>query len=210
MLRANHLSGFGALAGDSAQAVFLGHFSTTDDQDGYSVANVPLGPEAPGRLLVVTMASNSNAGHTGPSANIAGVSGTLVARGTSSSSGFSKQAMFQAIVPTGLTGTISVSTSGIETNWSVGVFALYNLKSTTPTGTAGTNGTSGAPLTVAVERGGVVIGSAEGGSDFSGLPIEDYRVTVGGLFVCGQHGIAGAAGNVSVTQNGYGSLASWR
>lgn len=92
-------------------------------------SGVPLGDAASDRLVViwVHMAIGGAADLT--SATIAGISATKVLEvdGTNSCS-----AIIQAVVPSGTTGNVVVNWSASVARGGIGVWALYNLQSTTP------------------------------------------------------------------------------
>lgn len=126
----------------------------------HTFAGTSIGAASATRLVVVGIDNLSGAAPS--SVTIAGVSASLVS-GSSIANGSPHVSFWQASVPTGTTGTITVNLTSAGSAW-IGVFAIYDLLSTTRTDAAtdATTGASGvltfASLTVSAN--GVAVGYA--------------------------------------------------
>ena len=121
---------------------YLGNDDNSSDLTTYSFTSQPLGNADAARYIIVAVN-----GHRGDAANrvlnsasIAGVSASIVVQATHSpGSSSAVSAIIIAAVPTGTTGTISLTFSGIMHAASVGVYRTVNLPSATPYATATDN-----------------------------------------------------------------------
>lgn len=99
----------------------------------YSFSSVNLGAPSPTRLIVVCVAGYRDAGGTVASATIGGVTATIH---LNTSIGNGSIATISAIVPTGETGTVTINWSTLQAATTIDVYAIDNIKSTTPDFTA--------------------------------------------------------------------------
>lgn len=95
----------------------------------YAFAGVNFGPASPTRLIVVCMGGYRDKGGTIVSATIGGVAATIH---FNSSLGNGSLAMISALVPTGTSGAINITWSIQQAAMTIDVYAIDNIKSTTP------------------------------------------------------------------------------
>lgn len=96
----------------------------------YSFTGVNFGAPSSTRLIVVCIAGYRDNGGTVASATIGGVTATIHAN---NSIGNGSIATISAVVPTGTSGTVVISWSILQAATTIDVYALDNIKSTTPT-----------------------------------------------------------------------------
>jgi len=149
-------------------ATFITSTSGENDfvgQSTYTFSSVSLGTASISRLIVVTIGFSNRIGdgRTISSATINGESATIIEQIFDEASTAPGVAIIQAVVPTGTSGDIVINFSGSIHNCGIGVFALYDLTSTTPTDSDETitgvlPGTSGSiSRTSTVSENGVII-----------------------------------------------------
>lgn len=114
--------------------------STSDEneffgQSTYTFSSTSIGAASVSRLVVVTVGfcDRTGTGRTISSATIGGVTATINTQINDAASTAPGVAIIQAVVPTGTSGDIVINFSGSIHSCGIGVFALYDLISTTPT-----------------------------------------------------------------------------
>lgn len=128
-LQVTNLIGFGGRRGSIALPpnAWIGATNSTTNSTNYTFASQNLGTEHANRYIVVGVASIASFGRTVSSATINGVSATLV---HNPNLGFVGRLII-APVPTGATGDIVINHSGACTSCAIGVWAAYDITSTT-------------------------------------------------------------------------------
>lgn len=108
-------------------------FLSEEEYSGFSstpsFSSVDLGDATTNRVIVVALSWFASSSRTLSSATINGVAASIVQQGSDGDEG--SVGIISAIVPTGTSGTIALTFSGTVTRVSGGVYALYNLQSTT-------------------------------------------------------------------------------
>jgi hypothetical protein len=189
----------------------------TNDATTYVFAGRNLGVAEGRSLVVAALHAVDFAALTVNAATIDGVSATVLATATR---GLSTTALVAAVVPSSTTGAIAVTWSGGAFRCGCGVWAVYNLDSTTPTDTAtATGGTSPVSASIDVEADGVVIAAASmvngsGSATWTGVS-EDYDFVgenpnecysgAGDIFADAQTGLSISA---AVSGTGFASIAA--
>lgn len=133
MFALNHLVGFGAARLSGATVTHTDNVLSTSDLTTYSFAGRSIGTAAAGRLVVVAVHTGDTADNTLASGTIGGVAATVI--GTSRANDgvvWACTGLMYAVVPTGTTATIEVTWSAATFRCYIGVFAVYDLTSTTP------------------------------------------------------------------------------
>ena len=127
----------------------------------YTFTSKTIGAADPSRYVVVAVGSPANSSNrTISSVTLGGVTMTQVASSFLSAAGggaFAETALYILQVPVGTTGTVVVTWSGAADRMAIGVFALYNLQSATPTSTPSTSSANPATASINVVAGGVVV-----------------------------------------------------
>jgi len=163
MFEATHLIGFGA---DAASAVpsysYRTHAEDFTDLTTYTFASQDIGTASATRYVVVTVFGRHTAAFTFSSVTVAGVSATSVVEQANAGS---RLGIFIAAVPSGTTGNVVVTASGGIVRCGIGVYALYDLSSSTAI-TTNSSTASPAALSVNVTPGKILIAAAytNGGS----------------------------------------------
>ncbi len=158
-LAVTQLVGFGAAeAGTSAATIT----KTDNAVDGsatttYTFTNKAIGTAATGRRIIVGVSSGAGSSATISSLTIGGNAATQVAflDGTVSLSMIS--AIYILQVDTGTTATIVVTFSGSRSSCGVGVWAAYDLQSSTATFTGTSSGSPPSVGSVSCNAGGVIV-----------------------------------------------------
>ena len=114
-------------AGAPPANAWIGAYNSTSNLTTYTFSGVSLGTPHATRYIIVGVVSIASSSRTISSASIAGISATL----SSNASGFTEGRMIIAAVPTGETGDVVVTHSGGCTSCAIGVWAAYNIGSTT-------------------------------------------------------------------------------
>lgn len=201
------LIGFGATAAaTSATSTYIGNTSDTTDQTTYSFAGASIGTASSDRLVVCGFTARANAARTVSSVTIAGVSATLVGTAIDAGAGADLATMWIAAVPTGTTGTISITFSAAMLRCNVGVWTITGGGSATPTSTQTDNTVSSNVLSVSSDcpANGCIIAVSENGqgsgsatATWAGVT-ENYDTTVETT----SFGASGASANFSSAQTG--------
>jgi hypothetical protein len=122
----------------------------------YTHSSTALGPAAPDRVIVVGVGGrNTVAGRTIDTVTVAGITATPIA--TLEGGSNTVAGLFRVRVPTGTTGTISVTYSGSMARAGIGVWALYNLCSDVPTDIDTQTGANPS-VTSSVQANGSIVG----------------------------------------------------
>lgn len=121
-----------ASAGGLPTAQYMNSYDDLTAQTTYTFAGVNFGPEGPRRLIAVYVHGFHGAGRTISSATIGGVAATIPA--TSNPSVTLTSAWIYAVVPTGATGTVSITLSGAGSRLGIRTFNVANLQSTVHVG----------------------------------------------------------------------------
>lgn len=191
-------------------------FTSEEEYSGFSSSpsftNAPVGTASIDRLVVVALSWYvSGSSRTLSSATIGGIAATIV--DSESDGNESGVAIISAVVPTGTTATVAMSFSGTVTRVSGGVYAVYNLKSTTATDADSTTGSGGfgsttKSVTIDTLQDGIVIASgyieASDGTTtitFSAGVTEDYENVSGDFRANGGNALA-ASTSMTVTMSG--------
>lgn len=116
--------------------------SSTTNTSTYTFSGQDIGTAASSRMVVVAAHSRSSASRTLNTVTIGGVSATEAIQ---LQSGTNQLAIFYASVPTGATGDIVLTYSGTILRAAIGVWAVYDLQSTTPTDTGSSTAASPSP-----------------------------------------------------------------
>lgn len=141
----------------SATLPTFAYVTTLDDSSNasiYTFSNAAIGAAAAGRLVVVGV---QGSGDTITSVTVAGVSATLMSPSATASA-----AIFGAVVNSGTTGDIVVTWNTGQLRTGIGVWALYDLSSTTPIDAdgaeTGTNASRSVTLDMTANSIAVVVG----------------------------------------------------
>lgn len=119
--------------GSDANIAFVANAADGTDLTTYSFAGQNLGTASADRYIVAAFAHRAGAGTpTGSTVTIGGVGATFLA-GVSNGTG--RCELWIALVPTGTTGTISITWSAGVARCVMGAWALTSLQSSTPTAT---------------------------------------------------------------------------
>jgi hypothetical protein len=184
---------------------FLGTKTSNANTTSYTFSNVNFGAEDPTRRIVIVVGNGGDSFTRTLTTTIAGTAGTEMVHGGGNLAFVS---IFIAAVPTGTTGTISLSYSYPTVNHVVvGVYRLTGLSANTPFATSTYATTPPANLSLAVPAGGCVIAgirrSASSSFTWSGLH-EDYDLTIsggGGAIAQGYSGASMCFTNASPSQS---------
>ena len=184
---------------------YLGTKTSNANTTGYTFSNVNFGAEDPTRRIVIVVANGGDSFVRTLSATVAGVSATQMVHGGAD---YAFVTIFIAAVPTGTTGTISLSYSSPTVNHVVvGVYKLVGLSANTPFATSTYATSPPANLGLAVPAGGCVIAgirrSASSTFTWSGLD-ENYDLTIsggGGAIAQGYSGASKCFANASPSQS---------
>lgn len=116
-----------AAGGPPPDNAWIGASNSTANLTTYTFSGVSLGTAHSARYIIVGVVTVASSNRTISSASIGGVSATI----SSNASGTSKGRMIIAAVPTGGTGDVVITHSGGCTSCAIGVWAAYNIGSTT-------------------------------------------------------------------------------
>jgi len=157
----------GSYGGAPIDATIVHTADPTDsvDRTNYTFSGVAIGTAATNRRIIVGVGNRFTSGNpTISSLTVAGIPATQVAH-VSAGASTVKATLFIADVPTGTTADIVVNQSGGTVNCGLGVWAAYDLLSSTATD-FGTSVANPATDGIAVSAGGIIVGYAvTGGSD---------------------------------------------
>lgn len=184
MLSVNHLIGFGAGGSAANPSIsFTDHKTSGTDTNSYSFASTAIGTAAAGRRVVVAVSLVHTTNGTTASCTIGGNSATSVIQqqGPLGGGGYVRSCIFILQVDSGTTDTIAVSTSNSVVACGIGVYALYDLNSSTATDT-GQATASVYSDTIDVSAGGILIATgctyAPTTTTWTNVANEDYDETV--------------------------------
>lgn len=170
----------------------------------YTFSGVSIGTAAASRRVVVATHGLSTASLG--TVTVGGVSATRFYHETTTGIG-----LWIADVTTGTTATVVVTNGGGLTagHCSIGVFALYWLRGTTPTDTEYMDGARGSPQSINVDARGVALGFAVATTDISWTGLaEDSQVTGSGLFMSAASVESGTTQSLSVGCTGTSRVAA--
>lgn len=162
MLKVNNLIGFG---GNSSGNKLLSYRNlyTLGANTTFNFTSCDLGDPAPGRVIIIG-AAHGYRSRTVSSATIAGVSATKIDEQLSTAGSSEMTAtLLAAVVPTGATGTISVTLNNSNDGMVLTVWAAYGLNSVDPIDKDKSSGN--ATLTLVTAPGGFVVGVNSRASD---------------------------------------------
>ena len=111
------------------EASFVGSDSSSSALTTYSFASVALGDAFTDRYILVAIAPGGAANRSISSVTIAGISATVHVQGTYAVGGDTSEPQMGwagAFVPSGTTGTISVTFSGSKSTCSISVYSVAN------------------------------------------------------------------------------------
>lgn len=131
------------------------HKVSTANATTYTFTTTAIGTAASDRLIIVACSADGSAARTLNSGTIAGVSATVFATTNNGNACF---AFMIALVPTGTTGDIVITWSGGCVRAGIGVWAAYNVQSTTPTDRQQSSASNS--VSVNISAGGVGAGGA--------------------------------------------------
>lgn len=210
-------------------------FLSEEEYSGFSstpsFSSVDLGAATTNRVVVVALSWYALSSRTLSSATINGVSASIISQEGDGDEG--AVGIISAIVPTGTSGTIALTFSGTVTRVSGGVYALYNLQSTTAIDSDAQSGqvvfgSGNRSVTIDTLADGVVIAaggiSENGGTTTIGYSAgvsEDYENVSGDFRANGGSGVSSSTSmTVTMTATNDGFLeddcysvvvaASWR
>jgi hypothetical protein len=147
----------------AAVATFVDSTESTGDLTTYTFAGHAIGDAATGRHVLIGIGASGSAGQsdrTISSVTVGGDAATAVGTLVTSTSTATTYAVFYIIqVDSGTTADIVVTWSGDLISTGIGVWALYNLLSATPTDT-GTGVLSGTNIGIDAPARGVIVGYA--------------------------------------------------
>lgn len=190
----------------------------------YTFTSASIGTASTGRVIIVGVGGSNVtvAAITITSVTIGGVSATEI---SDNRSGQSYCGLYSLQVDTGTTADIVVTWSGVMSACGIGVWAAYNLLSSTPTDTGTDSASDPLNTTIDVSAGGVVVAYTENyaGSTPSNVwtgVTEDFDKVIRAAAFAGQSGASGAFTtsqtgltidvNPSVFTNGILQVASFR
>lgn len=161
---------------------FLGSAVEPTGATTYSFTSQPFGDEAADRYIIVTTSTNKNRTLTAASSTIGGVTVTKIIELVPAEAGI---ALLIAAVPTGATGTVSLTFNGTSDNCGVGLWRLSGAATpttpTTATDTVATGNDLSASLAIPAGGGGIGIVRAGGAAALTYIwtdMTEDFDQTV--------------------------------
>lgn len=206
MLASSHLIGFASVteaAGAPASLAFQSQYNDSGDLSSYTFSGAALGTAAATRRIVVAVGVANSTPPTVTALTVAGVSAASPVAQLGAAGAFRvSSSIWIADVPTGTTGDIVITLSGASFRCGIGVWAVYDLASSTATAT-GSSTSSTASENVNVSAGGVLIGyscSFTSGSARSYTwvgPTEDFDVA----FDSNNHSNSGASAAYASAQS---------
>lgn len=155
--------GTGVIGGKLPSVVYTNSYAYNSNiATTHNYTSVPFSAAASSRLLVARFYVLVSSGNAPNACTMGGVTATLVRQSSATGSAFSQ--LWSAPVPTGTSGTISLTRNANMLNSAVTLWAVYDLKSMTAHDTA--YGSFGHPITASVNvpSNGVVIGALTVGS----------------------------------------------
>lgn len=190
------------VAGIRPSLTFLGaDFSQGTASSSRTVSGFSFGPEGALRHLAATIAINTNGSITG--VTIGGVTATLVATATAN---LTRVGIAIALVPTGASGSVVVTSNDTYTSLECGLYALDGIVSASPEATAidssPLSSTSSLSLSLNVPDSGIVLGvvyqgvvSGSAGNESWSSLTENYVLSPG------SYRSSGASAQVTSPQN---------
>jgi hypothetical protein len=175
-----------SFGGDNITSLsFIESKTSTADATTYTITGVDFGAADSNRRVVIGFASRSgNAGHNVSSATIGGITATVLAQHTANvGGGHSLVALIAADVPTGASGTVSVTLSNGAVRAIIGVYRILanNALAVANSASSSTSTGSSTSVTVSVEKGAllaVAITFTTGPTlSFSGIANDDFDAT---------------------------------
>lgn len=183
----------------------------------YTYTGKAIGTASAYRHIIVAIAANTNvASRTISSVTVGGISATAAVSAESTNTVFTRVAVYIAAVPTGTTADIVVTYSAAQLRSAIGVYAAYNLLSTTPTST-GTSSSDVDPMTASltVNAGGVAVGVAmnyysTAQTDYAWTNMTKDNDIVNNTFVgtTTAHTSGSFSGTITANPNGSGTIYS--
>jgi len=147
----------GGIIGGALPEIFYRETATATAGNPRTLAGMTFGDAAPRRLIVLSIGSIATGGAIS-AVTIGGVSATLA---VSSNFSASYVDIWYANVPTGTTGNVVITQAGIWNRVVVSLYAVYGLRSFTPTATAtDTDNNATVTLSLNVNANGVVVAGA--------------------------------------------------
>lgn len=188
--------------------------STNSAATTYTFSSLSLGTAATSRKIMVFAAGANNASLSISSVTVAGVSASELLSGSFGASPITG-GVWIADVPTGTTGDVVVTWSASQDQCGVGVYALYNVSSSTPYDTDSFSGgaTSGATSVTVNYSGGFFLGFvANQNNSVTGYSwtnvTEDFDISIAGgagRYMSGASSVASGSGSVTMTATAAGA-----
>ncbi len=168
-----------AAAAKVAQLEYRTVVSSTANLTSYTFSSVDIGTASSDRLIIAIVHVVA-VGGTITNLTIAGVS---AARQIINTNANIKVAIYTALVPTGTTGTISVTTDVAATNITISTYTLKNYNSSAPENVATATGTPTATINLTFGSNGAVVagsisGSASTTTSWSSPLVENYDIEI--------------------------------
>jgi hypothetical protein len=212
-LALTNLIGFGASSGAMPSHAFTANAVNATDLTTYTFSTQAIGTAAVGRFIVVSVCLSSVASRVVSTLTVGGNSATLI--GSQVSGAFSVVSLWGVRVDTGTTADVVVTGTGALLHCGIGVWALYDLLSTTPTDTGSSpDPTNPSTDTLTVLDGGIAIAITGNGSGlvtytWTGLT-ENFDETVEAANLVAHSGASlnpatGSALAITATRSGAGS-----
>lgn len=194
--------------GANKRADFLGYRSSVVNTNSFSFSNVPFGIADPTRVIVATLHwYKFDTSASLSSFSIGGTSPTTRASASRSVPGGSGSFIYTVLCtaqPTGTSGTVSVSFNrAVNYGCVVGLWALYNINSSTPVDVDAIGSSLGAgTFTLTAQSGDLVVAGAVGVYDGTGTTwtnaSENYDVVSSRMLSSGAQREATAPGDPNV------------
>lgn len=208
----------GIIGGRNTRVVWTAHAATQTNQSTFTFAGAAFGEASPRRWIIAAFrCTNLTTNFSAPHAcSIGGVSATLAFQDPSGTALGHRQ-FWIAKVPTGTSGTITVSRAANMTGQVMNVWAAYDLKSATAVGAVASTFANPSSVSLTCQAGGIAVAQADGtsptGWSWTGLT-ENVEGSAGTLGYSAASLSKTAAGALSITANGGVSntmiAASWR
>lgn len=166
--------------------------SSTTDASSYTFAGTSIGPAGPNRLVVVASALRSGASNSYSSVTIGG---SAAAAAVVQDAAQTNVGLHALLVPSGTTADIVVTMTGTGGRCVIGVYALYNLASTTARATASSTAATLA-LSLNTQPQGIVLATAYCGGSSSEVwtgATQDYKLSPEGANCLGASVLCTAA-----------------
>lgn len=150
--------------------------SSTTDATSYTFAGTSIGTAGPNRLIVVATALRSASSNSYSSVTIGG---SAAAAAVVQNAAQTNVGLHALLVPSGTTADIVVTMTGTGSRCVIGVYALYNLASTTAAATASSTAATLA-LSLNTQPQGIVLATAYCGGSSSEVwtgATQDYKLS---------------------------------